>query len=140
MAKEFIIQKRKNKWVNTANLNSFLESLEDGGYKATVVKTNKRSNPQNDYLHGLLIPEFRRALVSVGYAIRSDEDAKTILKQTFLKEVITNDVGSKIETVKDTSMLNKDEMSTLFDEVIRFCAENMSYQIPYPGEQMEIDV
>jgi hypothetical protein len=137
--REFIIHKKDNRWINTKGLNSFLESLNDGRYKVQVSKTNKRSNPQNDYLHGVLIPEFRRALISVGYEVQTEEHAKMLMKAKFLKTTIANADGEYLETIKDTRDLTKEEMSNLFEEVIRFCAENMNYIIPYPNEQMQLN-
>lgn len=93
----------------------------------------------NAYLHGVLIPEFRKALNSVGYdEVKNDAQAKLIMKSMFLTDTITNkETGEVITYVKDTHELTTIEMSTLFDEVIKFAADEMSYVIPYPNEQLQ---
>lgn len=120
-----------------------ISNLEDGLVELTLKHKNQRSLQQNAYLHGLLIPEFRKALNSVGYEIKDDVQAKRIFKALFLTRHVENHnkdgVLAEVPIVLDTSTLNKKEMSELYDEVIRFCAEHMNYQIPYPGEKMEID-
>lgn len=114
--------------------------LADGRYLAKFSNKNNRTLPMNAYLHGVLIPEFRKALNSVGYdEVRNDDQAKKIIKSMFLVGNITNkETGEMISYTKDTHELTTLEMSTLFDEVIKFAAENMNYQIPYPNEQLTI--
>ena len=120
-----------------------ISNLEDGLVELTLKHKNQRSIQQNRYLHGLLIPEFRKALNSVGYDIKDDVQAKRIFKAMFLTRHVENHnkdgVLLEVPIVLDTSTLNKKEMNELYDEVIRFCAEHMNYQIPYPGEKMEMD-
>lgn len=139
MRNSAIISIRKGEIQNKGTVRKFFESLADGKWLLEADNSKKRTNPQNRYLHGILIPEFRKALLSVGYNIRTDAQAKEVIKAMFLKRQITNeDTGEVVEYIAPTSGLNKEEMGELIDEVIRFAAENMSYVIPYPGEQLTI--
>lgn len=137
---DFIIHKSNGQLSNTKKLKQFLEDAEDGRYLVKIQSYNKRTLPMNSYLHGVLIPEFRNALNSVGYnEVRNDEQAKEIMKAMFLKTRVVNEqTGEVIEYTKKTSDLTTLEMSALFDEVIRFAAENMNYGIAYPNEQLEV--
>jgi hypothetical protein len=114
--------------------------LKDGRWYVEFSNRNKRTLPMNKYLHGVLIPEFRKALNSVGYAeVKNDHQAKLILKSMFLTgEVFNKETGEVIKYVKDTHDLTTIEMSELFEEVIRFTAANMDYQIPFPGEALKL--
>lgn len=116
-------------------------SMKDGYWNGVYTKRNKRSLQQNAYLHHILIPEFRKALNDVGYdEVRTDAQAKLIMKKMFLTVSIPNkETAEALEYVRDTSDLNKDEMSILFDDVIKFAWDNMNYKIPYPNEQTKID-
>lgn len=120
---------------NRKPLTVLLQSLKDGRYLLEITKPDKRSLQQNKYLHAVLIPEFRKALNSVGYGeVKTDEQAKLIMKSMFLTRETTN--GEKpVHFVQDTHTLTKEELGILIEEVIQFAAENMNYQIPYPNEQ-----
>lgn len=136
-----IIHIREGKIQNPKILRRLFDDLKDGKYFIDAKNINKRSLNQNAYLHGVLIPEFRKALNLVGYdEVKTDEQAKLIMKSMFLKSYTVNhNTGETIEFIKDTHELTTIEMMTLVDEVIKFCAENMSYQIPYPGEALKIN-
>lgn len=133
-----IIHIRNGEIMNKSAVKNMFDALTDGRYVATVENKNKRSLPQNAYLHAVLIPEFRKALNSVGYSeVRTEDQAKLIMKSMFLRETVTNEqTGEVIEFIKDTHNLTREEMGVLIEEVIRFAAENMGYVIPYPGEQL----
>lgn len=139
MSKQFIISQFKDGQLqNRTGLTKLFRSLKDGKYEISVTRVSKRSNPQNRYLHGLLIPEFRKALNSVGYnEVKTDEQSKLIMKSMFLTREMPNESGGKpVHYVQDTSALSKEEMGVLIEEVIQFAATEMSYVIPYPNEQL----
>lgn len=132
--KDGILQNRKA-------VKILFDSLKDGRHLIEISGADKRSNQQNRYLHGILIPEFRKALNGVGYGeVKTDEQAKLILKSMFLTREIPNEEGGKsVHYVQETHTLTKEEFSILVDEVIRFAADEMNYQIMYPNEQAMID-
>jgi hypothetical protein len=139
MAKHFcILNIREGAIQNPKAIRTLVNSLKDGKYKIEISPVNQRTLPQNSYLHGLLIPEFRKALNSVGYdEVKTDSQAKLIMKSMFLTaEVVSKETGEMIKYVKRTRDLNKEELNVLIEEVIKFSAEHMSYQIPYPNEQL----
>lgn len=114
----------------------------DGFVEIDMKHKRQRSSQQNRYLHGLLIPEFRKALNSVGYdEVKDDVQAKECLKAMFLTRHYESSGSDlpQIPYVRDTSTLTKEEMGDLIEEVIKFAAEHMNYRIPYPNEQTEIE-
>lgn len=127
---------------NRTKVNKEIAILGDGIVEISLKHKKQRSLQQNKYLHCLLIPEFKNALNNVGYRIRTDEEAKMVLKSMFLtKDIPNEDTSAKaIHYVQDTSKLSKEEMMVLVEEVIQFAAENMNYRIPYPGEQTEFEL
>lgn len=122
-------------------IKSMLKRLEPGEYIWEIKRYRKpRSHQQNAYLHGVLIPCFREALNSVGYdEVKTDEQAKLIIKSMFLKRSVANiETGEVIEYIQDTSALNTFEMATLYEDVWKFASEHLNYVIPGPGQQSEL--
>lgn len=114
--------------------------MEDGLVELSVKYKSQRSIRQNKYLHGVLIPEFRKALNGVGYRVRDDAQCKKIIKAMFLTRHIENEITKEeIPYTLDTSTMSKDEMNILYDDVIQFASEHMNYQILYPNEQSEME-
>lgn len=125
---------------NIKGIVNLFVGVPDGKYIVERSRYNKRSNQQNRYLHGLLIPEFKNALRDAGYdEVRTDDQAKEIMKNMFLKISTPNlNTGEAIEYTRHTSELTKAELNELIDAVIKFCAESLNYQIAYPNEQMNL--
>jgi hypothetical protein len=126
---------------NKKSVREFFLLLKDGKYLLQVDNNKKRTLPQNSFLHGILIPEFKNALNSVGYdEVKTNGQAKLIMKSMFLtRETVNKETGEMIKYVQDTSDLTTVELNTLIDEVIKFTAENMNYTIPFPNEQLQMN-
>ena len=119
-----------------------LKLLQDGDYTVEIKRYRKpRSQPQNAYLHGILIPCFREALNEAGYdEVKDNEQAKLLIKTMFLKRIVTNkETGEVLEYVQDTSALNTLEMATLYEEVWKFTSEHFNYVIPSPNSQAALN-
>jgi hypothetical protein len=127
--------------INRNKVNKDIAQLPPGLYETKMIPKSERSLPQNSYFHAVLVPEFRNALIGVGYRIRDDVEAKMILKSMFLTRAIENaDPNAKpVHYVLDTSTLSKEQMWDLVEEVIQFAAENLNYRIPYPNERLKLD-
>lgn len=121
-----------------AKLFAELKAKKNADYTLQAKNISNRSLPQNAYLHGILIPEFRKALNSVGYdEVKTDMQAKLIMKSMFLSvETANHQTGELIKYIRNTRDLTKEELNILIEEVIKFAAENMNYQIPFPNEQL----
>jgi hypothetical protein len=118
-----------------------LKDLKDCYCQIEIFFGKKRTLPQNRYLHGVLIPEFKLAACSAGYILDSDATAKAVMKQMFLKDYIRKEGGDEaIETVRDTSDLNTTELNKLYDDVISFCQDMWNYRIPYPNEVLKLNL
>lgn len=135
--KEIFVYKEYDQIKNRAAVKRFFDEMPNGKNLLIQKKANKRTLPQNDYFHGVLFPEFKNALRSVGYdEVKTNEQAKEIVKKMFLVASVTNkETGEVLEYIKNTRDLTTEEGTNLIDEVIKFAAENMNYQIPYPNEQ-----
>lgn len=129
----------KGKIVNrTAVRNRFAE-LADGQYRMTIEKANKRSDPQNRYLHGVLFPELAKAFEQAGYKPMNAVIAKNIAKKMFMTKAALNpDTADLMEYVQDTRDASTTEINELIEAVIQFSAEQLQYTIPYPNEQTQL--
>lgn len=126
---------------NKVAVRTFFTGLSDGKWLLEADNSKKRTCQQNRYLHAVLIPEFRKALNGVGYdEVRTDEQAKLLMKSMFLtREIVSKETGEMLKYVEDTHNLTTFQLNELIEAVIKFAAENMNYQIPFPNEQLEMD-
>lgn len=116
-----------------------IADLPDGRYHLRIEPKNKRTLPQNKYVHAVLFPELSNAFIEQGYEPMNAELAKEVAKKLFLTVQIANhDTGEAMEYVKHTSELTTIEMGEFIDSVIRFAAEKLSYVIPMPNEQTKL--
>lgn len=100
---------------------------------------SKRSNNQNSYLHGVIIPMIRKRLEELGYTSKqgtkpTNLDTKELLKSVFLKDYITDKEGSEIEFTKSTASLNTQEAEEFFEEVRDWAHRELDLTIPLPNE------
>ena len=109
---------------NELELKNAISTLKNGTYRVSIKRINTRSIAQNSYLHGVLFPIVLQELRNLGYdEIKDNEDVKQFLKKQFLKNKKTRD-------------LSKSEMKDFIEQVIKWGAEYLSVQIPYPNEKI----
>lgn len=119
----------------------FDETLKHYAGKTIRIKvakwTKPRSLPQNRFYFGVLIPQVIDALVDNG--INRDElnveVVHDLLKMKFLKKELVSEHGEVIEIVQSTSKLTTEEFSIYIDDIVRWCAETLSYVVYLPNEQ-----
>lgn len=113
--------------------------LPDGTYELTIRKKNRRSNPQNAFFHSIL-PDLQKGFYEAGWDnIKTPEDAKLKVKKMFLTVKVENEkTGEVDEYVRRTRDLNKEEMNTFLEEVLRLAADYLSITIYSPNEQCRI--
>lgn len=121
---------------NTSAIDKAFRELKEGDYEMKLIRRNKRSLNQNAFFHAIM-PDIQQGLYEAGFhEVKSAEDAKTVVKNLFLKKKITNELtGDEIIIIRDTSDLTKEEMMVFIDEVIRWAAEYLGITIYSPSEQ-----
>lgn len=99
--------------------------------------TKSRSLPQNRYYHGILITQVIDALVDNGIDRHelNSEIVHDMLKMKFLKKELISEHGEVIEYVQSTAKLTTEEFSIYIDDIVRWCAETLSYVVYLPNEQ-----
>lgn len=101
---------------------------------------NKRSNNQNRYFHGVVIPVVQQGLIDAGWnEAKSFEWVKDFIKHTVLMhEVVNEKSGEVIKTPRKTSELTTVEFMELVEDVARWASEYLNVCIPLPGEQVQM--
>jgi hypothetical protein len=135
---EFILHIRGGEISNKSKVRSVFTDLKDGKYLIKIQSIKKRSLLQNAYWWGCLLPMVKEGLVNAGYdEIKSNEDCHEVLKALFLKEnVVSKKDGNVIEVTGSTTKLTTTQFNELIDCVIKWAAEYLSIQVPYPNEPL----
>ena len=119
-----------------------ISAMKDGRYRLRLERIyNKRTLPQNAFLHGVVIPEVRLGMIEAGYspAECSTESVKDFLKFRFAKkEIINVQTGEVLETIENTSDMSTVRLNEFIEEIRVFAAEYLNHEIPEPNEQMKI--
>lgn len=137
--KEIFVTKRDGEIVNKkAVRQAWDDTPPNGKFVMKIENVSKRTSQQNRYMH-LMFSMIQEGFRDIGYReVRTTEDAKEIMKRMFLRYYIDNGTGGKIEMIKRTRDLTKDEMIEFIDSCIQFAAENLNVVIPAPNTQVAI--
>jgi len=117
-----------------------IASFEGKTIEITIEKAKKkRSNPQNAFFHGVVLPIVYECLKDAGHTL-SFVDVKDMLKLRFLKEtvLINEDTGEVLERIKNTSELTTTEFLSFIKEIQIFASEYFGVEIPDPNENLKI--
>jgi hypothetical protein len=112
-----------------------VSTLKDGAYEVSIRRKNRRSNPQNNYYWGIIIPEIRLRLTELGHRVE-DEQVHELLKAKFLSVPISNDQGEVEHLPGSTAGLNKAEFSEYMDRTREWAAEFLGIEIPDPESNL----
>ena len=127
------------------NLNTILEAVKAFEGKECLITieklSKKRSNNQNRYYHGVVIPIVKNCLKEAGYTMNNDE-VHELLKLKFLREVlfINENTGDVTERVKSTTELSTSAFMDYVSEIRMFTLEYFNTDIPEPNEEMMLDL
>jgi len=119
-----------------------LKSFEGKGIVITIEKRkNKRSNPQNAYFHGVVLPLVYNGLKELGHTMPL-ADVKDLLKLKFLKVPIfvNEETGEITEKIKNTSELTTTEFMEFVSEIQRWSIDNLGFNIPDPNENLKLEI
>lgn len=128
----------------TRNRNLIQEAIQSFEGKQIVIKIEKakkkRSNPQNAYMWGIVIPIMQQALKEAGHLMTND-DVHELLKLRFLKEtiLINEQTGECVERIKSTTELSTSQMMDYFSEIKQFAAEYFGVDMPDPNTDIKLN-
>ena len=104
-------------------------------------KLKKRSNGQNRYFHGLAIPIIKHRLIELGFEEAFDNEwVKDFVKFNCLKiEIVNPSTGELMQTLGKTSNLNTIEFGEMVEKLVRWCAQDLEIELPYPNEKLTLN-
>lgn len=99
----------------------------------------KRSNPQNAYMWGVVIPIVQNCLKDSGNVF-SGSQTHELLKYKFLKETIlvNETTGEFVERIKSSTELSTSQMMDYFAEIREWVFDFWGVQIPEPNESLTL--
>lgn len=126
------------------NQSSFRKSIAglNGKYLVKITKANQRSLQQNKFYWAVCVPMVKDGLRNMGYdQVRTESDAHEVLKSLFLKVQLVNENTGEVltEYVNSTTKLSTVLFMDYIDSIIKWAAEYLGIQIPFPNEQMQIE-
>lgn len=119
---------------NRKPITTLFRSLKDGKYLIEISGADKRSNPQNRYYWGLVVPLIQKGIKDLGTEL-TKEETHEFLKARFNVQELYKDTGEQISIPVSTTRLNKEQFSEYIEKIQRFASEFLSITIPDPGVQ-----
>jgi hypothetical protein len=117
-----------------------INSFEGQNVTVTIQKTKKtRSNPQNRFYYGLVIPIMQQCLKDAGY-LMTNESVHEMLKLRFLKEsiLVNEETGEYLERIKSTTELSTTDFMEYILQIQKFAIEYFNTEIPNPNEELSL--
>jgi len=98
-----------------------------------------RSNQQNRYYWGIIIPLIKSGLEDVSGELRSKQDVHDFLKFNFnYNEIVNKTTGEIYREPKTTTTNSTTDMELYHEEIRRFALEFLNVEIPLPNENLEL--
>jgi hypothetical protein len=122
-------------------LSDVIKSLEGKDIIIAIEKKKKkRSNPQNAYYFGVVIPMMKQGFYnSLGEHVGTDE-IHTFLKNRFLfKEIVNENNAEIIKMPQSTTELTTIQFEEYLDKIREFGLEFLNITIPLPNDTLTID-
>ena len=126
---------------NRSQLVSAFKQFEGHDIDIAIQKAKKtRSNPQNRYYWGVIIPLIRKGLKDVTGEVWTAEATHDILKHKFLVDDVPLADGLFVERIKSTTELDTFDFCEFSERCRAFAAEYLGVSIPEPNEQMNFEL
>lgn len=133
----------------TSNRNAIQKAIEvcDGKTVEISIRTvsSKRSNQQNAYWWGCVVPIARGVFVDAGHHVDNDGAhyllcdliRQSLPDSVLWDEVLIND--TYVKKSRGTSELSKSDFNTLITEMQQIMSEWFNINVPDPNEQITIE-
>ena len=102
------------------------------------IKRRKRSNEQNAYYWGVVIPLMTEAINQLGHDL-DEEETHEFLKSRFNTKQVEVFDGHYIDIPQSTRKLDTKDFMDFIDRIQKFAATMLNLYIPSPNEQTKID-
>lgn len=133
-----ILEMSKGKVVNLKSFANFLLTLKDGKHLIEASGADKRSNPQNRYYFGIVVPLIQKGIKDMGTELTKEETHEFLKARFNVQELFNKETGEVINIPISTTRLSKEQFSEYIERIQRFAAEFLSIVIPDAGTQTKI--
>lgn len=125
------------------NRNLILEAIKSFNGKEVIVSFDKpkkkRSNPQNNYYWGVLVPLTQKAILDTWDEVWSITKTHEYLKENFCyRERVNEQTGQVIKTPKSTTENTTTEMEVYHLEIRKHLLEWFDVDAPEPNENITL--
>jgi hypothetical protein len=128
------------KLVNKAEMLKFALSLNCKEFTFTLEKKrSKRSNEQNRYYWGVVVPLVKQGLTELGNMVNLESTHDFIKSEFNYKEIVNQNTGEIKKLPNSTTQLTKTEFSQMIERVKQWASEWCNIYIPDAGEQIIIN-
>ena len=119
-----------------------LETFEGKTIKLTIEKaTKKRSNMQNAFYWGCIIPVLKQAFLNEWGEIWSSERTHEFCKMQFnIDEKINHNTGEILKIPKSTSENTTTSQEEFHEKIRQFAKEYFNVDIPLPNEDLKLEL
>lgn len=139
MSKDFTIVHIKDGVIQNRKAVKLLFEQKDGRYLVEISGADKRSNQQNRYYFGLVVPMIQKAINSHGSNYTKEEIHELLKAQFNLSDFVNTETGECISIPISTTRLNKEQFSEYITRIQAWAADLLLLVIPDPGEQTMIE-
>lgn len=141
MSKRFAILRIRNGDIeNKRAIRELFNELKDGKWLLEIAQYNKRSDSQNRYYFGIVVPLVQEGIKHLGHQLTKEETHDFLKSRFHSQEIVNEDTGEVIHIPRSTTIMNKERFSEYIGEIQRFSAEFLNIVIPDPGQQMMMEV
>jgi len=127
---------------NSVMLKDNLSHFQDKTLTITVEEWKpKRSNQQNNYYWGVIVPIWKNLLKEEWGEIRSIKDTHEFLKYNCnYTEIVKEDTGEVLKLAKSTTRNNTKDQETFHERCRQLAYEMFNVQIPLPNENSTLEL
>lgn len=141
MSKMFtILHIRNGEIVNKSAIRNLFDQLHDGKFLVEISKHNKRSNQQNRYYFGLVVPLVKNGIKDMGTELTTEETHEFLKAKFNYSELVNTETGQVELIPRSTTILTKLAFSEYIQHIQQFAAEFLNIVIPDPGVQLEAEM
>lgn len=103
-------------------------------------RSNKRSNNQNKYYWGVIVPIFQNSMSDMWGEIWDKSDVHEFLKANCnYEEIINKETGEVLRKTKSTTENSTTEQEFFHEKCRNLCRDFFNTKIPLPNEDLELE-
>lgn len=125
----------------TEDIRKFISEYEGKSIEIVLKKArSKRTDLQNRYYFGCVVPIIQEALKDLGHRLDKDETHYFLREKFNYKELVNENTGESVKIPQSTTTLTKTEFGEYIEKIAQWSAEFLNVAIPEPNEQTFLEL